>query len=265
MIFDAIRESHDVQRDLCRRLTASRSDMAARQLLFLQLKVELMAHAAAEERHLYVPLLMEDGGLHTSRHALQEHHEIDELLQALSVRNKMQTGWMPTAKKLSLKVRHHLKEEESKFFQVAGRLLSETKKKQLARKYTREIVRMRGHYVVLNRKVPPPLRALGDGVAFVEYENAERAGAYWLPARQRVEIQATSPLLGEGRAVVRIASRFLAMDINDRALDSLTLARAADRWPAVPGLRRPHAAARRGAVRRDGLSHGRNPRGAARC
>lgn len=88
------------------------------------------------------------------------------------------------------------------------------------------LVRMRGHYVVLNRKVPPPLRALGDGVAFVEYENAERAGEYWLPARQRVEIQATSPLLGEGRAVVRIASRFLAMDINDRALDSLTLARA---------------------------------------
>jgi hypothetical protein len=88
------------------------------------------------------------------------------------------------------------------------------------------LVRMRGHYVVLNRKVPPPLRALGDGVAFVEYENAERAGEYWLPARQRVEIQATSPLLGEGRVVVRLASRFLAMDINDRALDSLTLARA---------------------------------------
>jgi hypothetical protein len=50
MIFDAIRESHDLQRDLCRKLTASRRDMAARQLLFLQLKVELMAHAVAEER-----------------------------------------------------------------------------------------------------------------------------------------------------------------------------------------------------------------------
>ena len=54
MIFDAIRESHDLQRDLCRKLTASRRDMAARQVLFLQLKVELMAHAAAEERHVYV-------------------------------------------------------------------------------------------------------------------------------------------------------------------------------------------------------------------
>ena len=44
MIFKAIRESHDLQRDLCRKLTASRRDMAARQVLFLQLKVELRAH-----------------------------------------------------------------------------------------------------------------------------------------------------------------------------------------------------------------------------
>lgn len=146
MLFDAIRESHDLQRDLCRKLTASRGDMAARQLLFLQLKVELMAHAAAEERHLYVPLLMEDGGLDASRHALHEHHQVDELLHDLSVRNKQQAGWIATAKTLSFKVRHHLKEEESTFFQVAGRLLSDTKKQQLARKYTQEIVRMRRHY-----------------------------------------------------------------------------------------------------------------------
>ena len=126
MIFDAIRESHDQQRDLCRKLTASRGDMNARQVLFLQLKVELMAHAAAEERHLYVPLLMEDGGLDASRHALHEHHEVDELLEDLSVRNKKQAGWIATAKKLSFKVRHHLKEEESKFFLVAGSLLSAT-------------------------------------------------------------------------------------------------------------------------------------------
>jgi hypothetical protein len=153
MIFDAIRESHDLQRDLCRKLTASRRDMAAREVLFLQLKVELMAHAAAEERYLYVPLLMEDGGLDASRHALHEHHEVDELLDKLSVRNKKQAGWLATAKTLSFKVRHHLKEEESKFFQVAGRLLSATRKKQLAREYTREIVRMRKTYAAEYRMV----------------------------------------------------------------------------------------------------------------
>lgn len=146
MIFDAIRESHDLQRDLCRKLTASRRDMGVRQLIFLQLSIELRAHAAAEERNLYVPLLMEDGGLDASRHALHEHHEIDELLGDLSVRNKKQAGWIATAKTLSFKVRHHLKEEESKFFPLAGRLLSATKKKLLARDYAREIVRMRRHY-----------------------------------------------------------------------------------------------------------------------
>ena len=146
MIFDAIRESHDLQRDLCRKLTASRGDMAVRQVLFLQLKVELMAHAAAEERHLYVPLLMEDGGLDASRHALHEHHQVDELLEDLTVRDKQQAGWIATAKELSFKVRHHLKEEESKFFQLAGRLLSDAKKEKLARQYRREIVRMRRHY-----------------------------------------------------------------------------------------------------------------------
>jgi len=88
------------------------------------------------------------------------------------------------------------------------------------------LVRMRGHFVVLNRKLPLAARALGDAVAFIEYENAERDARFWLPARQRVEIQVRSPFLGEGRAVVRIASRFLDVDVNDRQLDSLTLARA---------------------------------------
>ena len=146
MIFDAIRESHDLQRDLCRKLTASRGEIAARELLFLQLKVELMAHAAAEERALYVPLLMTDAGLDASRHALHEHHEVDELLEMLSVRDKKQAGWLATAKTLSFKVRHHLKEEESKFFRVAGRLLSATKRSRLATRYRREIARMRKHY-----------------------------------------------------------------------------------------------------------------------
>ena len=77
---------------------------------------------------------------------LHEHHQVDELLEDLSVRNKQQDGWIATAKMLSFKVRHHLKEEESKFFHVAGRLLADTKKLQLAGKYKREILRMRKHY-----------------------------------------------------------------------------------------------------------------------
>ncbi|TAG82533.1 MAG: hemerythrin domain-containing protein [Burkholderiales bacterium] len=142
-IFECLRESHELQRSLCSRLVRSKPEQGLRQDIFIALRTELAAHAAAEERYLYVPILMDDAGLVVSRHALSEHHEIDELCEALSVRDKTSTAWLEKAKKLSHEVRHHLKEEEQGFFQQAGKILSETQKKTLATKYQRELARMR--------------------------------------------------------------------------------------------------------------------------
>ena len=144
-LFDALRESHRLQRLLCRRLIATR-DPLRRQPLFLQLKVELEAHAAAEERYLYIPMLMTDAGLSASRHALSEHHEIQELCEDLSVRDKSGDDWTLTMSQLSRKVHHHLREEERKFFKVGGRLLDEPLKLRLARQYTADVVRLRSVY-----------------------------------------------------------------------------------------------------------------------
>jgi hypothetical protein len=142
-LFELLHDSHEVQRSLCRRLTATRRDTARRELLFLQLKVELEAHAAAEERFVYCPILLTDAGLSVSRHALSEHHDIEELCEDLSVRDKAGPEWLDTARKLSEKVRHHLKEEERKFFKVAGRILSDAQKATLARRYQKDLLRMR--------------------------------------------------------------------------------------------------------------------------
>jgi hypothetical protein len=152
-LFELLHESHDIQRTLCRQLTATRGNLARRELLFLQLKIELEAHAAAEERFLYVPILMTDGGLSVSRHALAEHHDIEEYCEDLSVRDKVGGDWLETAMKLSSKVRHHLKEEEKKFFKVAGRLLTDPQKDLLARRYQKDIVRMRRKLAADYRKV----------------------------------------------------------------------------------------------------------------
>jgi hemerythrin-like domain-containing protein len=145
-LFEALRASHDIQRSLCRQLTSTRSDTAKRESLFLQLKVELEAHAASEERFLYAPILMTDSGLSSSRHALSEHHEIEELCEELSVSDKSGAAWLNKAKKLSEEVRHHLKEEESKFFKVAGRILTEPQKTTLTKRYVKDVVRMRKKY-----------------------------------------------------------------------------------------------------------------------
>jgi hypothetical protein len=87
------------------------------------------------------------------------------------------------------------------------------------------LVRVRGHFVRAGR-TSSRTSNLATAVAFVEYEQGERAGAFWLPSRQRIELQAASPIFGESRAVIRIASRFFDMTVNDTTLDAATLAAA---------------------------------------
>lgn len=141
-IYDALHESHERQRSLCRKLLRSAAHTQRRIELFTELRIELAAHAAAEERFLYAPILMHDGGLDVSRHALHEHHQMDELVEDLQVADHHGAKWMANARKLSEKVHHHLREEEKKFFQVSGKLLSATRKAALAKAYRRDYARM---------------------------------------------------------------------------------------------------------------------------
>ena len=69
--------------------------------------------------------------------------EVDTQTTLLQTRDHAGAGWMAKARQLSEKVHHHLREEEKKFFQVSGRILSATKKAQLARQYRRDYARMR--------------------------------------------------------------------------------------------------------------------------
>jgi hypothetical protein len=141
-IYDALRESHETQRSLCRKLLRSNPGDTRRAELFRELRIELAAHAAAEERFLYAPILMADAGLDVSRHALHEHHQLDELVEKLQKGEPGDRGWLATAKALSHKVHHHLREEETKFFQVSGKILGTREKVSLAKKYRRDFARI---------------------------------------------------------------------------------------------------------------------------
>lgn len=72
------------------------------------------------------------------------------------------------------------------------------------------IVRMRGQLITVNTEAGLAVRLIARmsrPVAYVELENAEFEGRYWLPYRQRIEFQATSPL-SDARAVARIVTHF---------------------------------------------------------
>jgi hypothetical protein len=142
-IYEALRQSHEIQRSLCRRLVRASPEGDKREAVLRELRIELAAHAASEERFLYAPILMDDMGLNSSRHALAEHHDIDECVEDLYAADYEGGSWHAKAKKLSHEVHHHLKEEETKFFQVSGKILTDAQKTQLAKKYLADYERMK--------------------------------------------------------------------------------------------------------------------------
>ncbi|OAL75929.1 hemerythrin domain-containing protein [Acinetobacter terrae] len=137
-IFEALRASHEIQRELSEKLIKTSGNTEERRELFELLKNELFAHAVGEDRYFYIPLMMTDSGLNITRHALSEHHEIDELLEQLTETDMSNHGWLAIAKKLSEKVHHHLQEEEHGFFQQAGKILEDEQKESLAQQYLAE-------------------------------------------------------------------------------------------------------------------------------
>lgn len=138
-IFEALREDHDTQRILVDSLVKTEGDSNARDMLFKQIKVELQAHAAAEERHFYVPLMGYDMTQEKSRHSVAEHHRIDKLIGKLETLDYSSAAWLVEAKKLQHLVHHHLEEEEQEVFQLGGRVLAEQEKRALGTDYEAEM------------------------------------------------------------------------------------------------------------------------------
>lgn len=137
-IFEALRISHDKQREYVDAVLRTSGDTQERVAAYRQLKEELYAHETAEERYFYIPLMAHENGVDLSRHAIAEHHEMDELVEKLDETEMSSSAWLVTARALGDKVLHHLEEEEQKFFQMAGKLLSDRQKSQLAEQYNDE-------------------------------------------------------------------------------------------------------------------------------
>lgn len=102
----------------------------------------------------------------------------------------------------------------------------------------KQIVRMRGQFVVLGGKRPIAGRILQGALgvttaAYVEFVNAEIDGKYWLPAFQRTEFQAGFGLFGQGRPVFRIVSTIADINVSSTSAssgDSLARPRVSVTW-----------------------------------
>ena len=114
-------------------------DGAERQWLFETLRVELAAHAAAEERCFYVPLIAHDLTQEPSRHGIAEHHQMDKLVEELEALPPTDPKWPVLAKALHHKIHHHLAEEENDIFGMAKKVLTGEQVELLGQDYSGEL------------------------------------------------------------------------------------------------------------------------------
>jgi hemerythrin-like domain-containing protein len=90
-----------------------------------------------------VPLMQHDESVDLSRHAIAEHHVMDEMIEHLEQVDPHAAEWQECCQKLCDKIEHHLDEEEQKFFPQAGEVLDEEQKLSLGRDYEAEFAAMR--------------------------------------------------------------------------------------------------------------------------
>jgi Mg2+ and Co2+ transporter CorA len=141
-IFQALLQSHERQRAISRRLLSGIGNHDEREQAFDELKAEMAAHETAEERAFYVPLIEHDETVDDARHAIAEHHEMDEMVEDLEECEEGSAEWLETMGKLVHKVEHHLKEEEEKFFPAARKVLGAQQQQDLGALYNDEHARL---------------------------------------------------------------------------------------------------------------------------
>lgn len=136
-IYAELKADHDRHRELIARIEDTSRKDEERQELFDILRVELQAHAAAEEEALYAVMLANPELRDEARHSVSEHKELDDLLGELVEKDTASLFWMSKFKTLRDRYLHHIEEEEKEMFPAAAKELSKTKEAEIAKVFER--------------------------------------------------------------------------------------------------------------------------------
>lgn len=136
-IFDKLKQDHDAHRQLFEKMADAKDDNDRLKKLFEQFRVEVTAHAAAEEETLYATMLARPDLREDAQHSVAEHKEIDDYLEELQERPFNGPGWRETFANLKKRYLHHIEEEEEEMFPDAAAELTDEEELKLAATFAR--------------------------------------------------------------------------------------------------------------------------------
>lgn len=131
-IFEDLKRDHDRHRELLAQIGETKGDSEERRALFDTFRVEVAAHAAAEEESLYAAMLAKPDLRDDARHSVSEHKEIDDYLGELADIEMSSSGWLTKFKEMRHRYEHHIDEEEEEMFPAAADGLSNAEEARLA-------------------------------------------------------------------------------------------------------------------------------------
>lgn len=131
-IYADLKADHDRHRELLAKLGETSGDSEERRTLFEAFRVEVTAHAAAEEESLYAEMLGNPDLRDDARHSVSEHKEIDDFLGELSDIDMGSSAWKRKFDEMRHRYEHHIDEEEEEMFPAAAEELSDATEKKLA-------------------------------------------------------------------------------------------------------------------------------------
>lgn len=134
-IFDRLKQDHDAHRQLFAKMADADGDADRLEKLFEQFKVEVTAHAAAEEETLYATMLSRPDLREDAQHSVSEHKEIDDYLEEMAEQAFNGPEWRETFAQLKKRYLHHIEEEEEEMFPDAAKDLTAEEEQALGRRF----------------------------------------------------------------------------------------------------------------------------------
>ncbi|BBD99808.1 hemerythrin [Sphingobium amiense] len=134
-IFDRLKQDHDSHRQLFAKMDEAKDDNDRLEKLFDQFRVEVKAHAAAEEETLYATMLARPDLREDAQHSVSEHKEIEDYLEEMEKQAFNGKKWRETFAQLKKRYLHHIEEEEEEMFPDAAKDLSDKEEKALGEKF----------------------------------------------------------------------------------------------------------------------------------
>ena len=136
-IFSILKSDHDLHRHMLEKIGETVGDTPQRRDLFEAFRIEVTAHAAAEEQSLYATMLADPDLQEDGRHSVAEHKEIDDMLGELQDTDMALGAWLTKFKEMRHRYEHHIEEEEEEMFPAAQKEFSKKLADELGEKFDR--------------------------------------------------------------------------------------------------------------------------------